>query len=82
MRELMLENAGGGWNSSQAASRMLPVDKELIRPGQPTHHHREGRKCKDRARSGLDRNSDQAELAANLLEGSECLVEIIPGMGS
>ena len=82
MRELMLENAGGEWNSSQAASRMLPVDKELIGPGQPIHYHREGRKCKDWAGSGRGRNSDQAELAANLLKGSECLVEVTAGMGS
>jgi len=74
MRELMLDRAGGEWNLGADAPVTLRADKDLPLPSRLSHARRDGWKCKDRARSGVDRNSDQVELAANLAEGSECLV--------
>jgi hypothetical protein len=49
MRELMLEHVRWKWRARLEASCMLLAYNDLIRPSQPIHDRREGRKCKERA---------------------------------
>lgn len=79
MRELMLESARREQNPGPSAPVTIWSDKDLHIPGRLLPCPSRGGKCKDRAhRWG---GSDQAELATNLLESGEGLIEVFTGVG-
>lgn len=88
MRELMLDCAGEEVARDRGPPAKLAIDNELRHHCRSPHTRREGWKCKDRARRGpgeidfLGGALNQTQLPADLPEGGESLVQIVPGMNS